>query len=236
MKEYLAVRGIEFQSVNILQDQENLEELQKLGARSVPVVSCGERYVYAQVIKDVVEFLQLDDDTAPQLSPIELATRYYSFLDTAIRLTRQMPDDCLHRQLPDRPRSWRVLMHHVFQIPASFLDMEQTGETLTYENMVAEPPDDLQTSSDIAHFGEAVRERFDAWWQIAKTADYQALVPTYFGDITRHEMLERTVWHSTQHIRQMASLLQQANVTPDRPLSMDDIQGLPLTHKIWDET
>jgi hypothetical protein len=60
-------------------------------------------------------------------------------------------------------------------------------------------------------------------------------VPAYFGQTSRHEMLERTVWHSTQHVRQLASLLDQAGVPADRPLTTADIKGLPLTDKIWDE-
>ena len=210
--------------------------LQALGARSVPVVSRGDRFVFAQVIKDVVDFLELEDDTGPNLSPDELAARYDGILETAVRLTRQMPDARLEDELPNRPRSWRVLMHHVFQIPVAFLDMEETGETLTYETMVAPPPDDMTTSADIAQFGEAVRARFRDWWAGAKGGDFAGDVPTYFGATSRHEMLERTVWHSTQHVRQVASLLQQAGVTPDRPPTSADIEGLPLTEAVWDET
>jgi hypothetical protein len=206
-----------------------------LGARSVPVVSRGDKFVFAQVIKDVVEFLGLKDDTGPQLSPTELHDRYDHVLETAIRLARQMPDDHLERQLPNRPRSWRVLMHHVFQIPTAFLDMEDTGQTLTYENMVGPPPDDMRTSVAVAQFGESVRTRFDAWWQRAQKQDFNGPVPAYFGQTSRHEMLERTVWHSTQHARQLASLLDQAGIAPDRPLTSADIKGLPLTDKIWDE-
>jgi hypothetical protein len=47
-------------------------------------------------------------------------------------------------------------------------------------------------------------------------------------------MFERTVWHSAQHTRQIAAILEQAGVAPDRPLGADDIRGLPLTDKIWD--
>jgi hypothetical protein len=126
-------------------------------------------------------------------------------------------------------------MHHVFQIPTSFLDMEDTGEALTYENMVAPPPADMTSSQAIAAFGEAVRGRFNAWWRTAETQRFDGAVPVYFGTTTRHEMLERTVWHSTQHVRQVASLLEQAGIEPDRPLTPNDIKGLPLTEKVWDE-
>lgn len=210
-----------------------MAELQRLGARSVPVVSRGDRFVFAQVIKDVVDFLDLGDDTAPVLSPTALKTRYDHILETAIRLVRAMPDEHLERQLPNRPRSWRVLMHHVFQIPVAFLDMEETGAALSYENMVAEPPPEMRTSAAIAAFGEDVRARFAAWAAATEGQAFTGQVPTYFGSTTRHEMLERTVWHSTQHVRQVAALLEEAGVAPDRPLSAADIEGLPLTDTVW---
>ena len=210
-----------------------MDELQRLGARTVPIVSRGDQFVFAQVIKDVVEFLELSDDTAPTLSPDQLKSRYDHVLETAVHLVGSMPEEHLERELPDRPRSWRVLMHHVFQIPVSFLDMEDTGETLTYENMVAPPPEELKTSADIAEFGEAVRARFKAWSAASAGEDFSGDVPTYFGGTTRHEMLERTVWHSTQHVRQVAALLEEVGITPQRTVTAADIEGLPLTEKVW---
>ena len=198
------------------------------------MVARGGRFVFAQVIDDVVEFLGLDEDTTPELSPAALAERYLGVLETAIRLVRQMPDERLEDELPNRPRSWRVLIHHVFQIPTAFLDMEETGEALTYENLVAPPPAEMTTSADVADFGETVRARFEAWWAGARDEAFDGPVPTYFGGTSRHEMLERTVWHSAQHTRQVASLLEQAGIAPDRPLGPEEVRGLPLTERVWD--
>lgn len=218
-----------------MEDRSGLDALRKLGARSVPVVSRGDKFVFAQVIKDVVDFLGLDEETGPQLSPAELHDRYAKVLDTAIRLTRQMPDGMLTRELPNRPRSWLVLMHHVFQIPSAFLEMEASGKPMAYETMVGAPPDDMRSSAAIADFGEGVRTRFEGWWSKVDKTSFAEQIQVYFGKTSRHEMFERTVWHSTQHVRQVASLLEQAGVPPDRPLTMADIKGLPLTEKIWDE-
>ena len=200
------------------------------------MVSRGTDFVFAQVIKDVVDFLGLADDTRPELSPAELAARYLHVLETAIRLTRQMPDAELANELPNRPRSWRVLMHHLFQIPNAFLDMDATGTPMRYEDVTAPPPDDMRSSADIADFGERTRERFHGWWEEAGDQDFDREMEVYFGTTSRHEMLERTVWHTTQHVRQLASLLDRAGVQPDAPLTPEDIRGLPLTDKVWDET
>jgi DinB family len=163
-----------------------------------------------------------------------LAARYTVILETALRLTRQMPDARLANQLPNRPRSWRVLLHHVFQIPAAFLDFEEGHGPYTSENLLATPPEDMASVADIAAFGETVRQRFNAWAAAHAQEDFNVQVQAYFGPTTRHELFERTVWHSAQHVRQVASLLEQAGVPPDRPLTADQIRGLPLTEKIWD--
>ena len=216
-------------------DGEGMAALKALGARSVPVVSRGARFVFAQVIKDVVDFLGLDEETGPVLSPAQLAERYQDVLVRAVSLVAQMPDECLVRELPNRPRSWRVLLHHVFQIPAAFIDAQESATVMSYEEMVGAPPADLRSSADIAAFGESVRARFTTWWEANKDADFDQQIDVYFGKTSRHEMLERVVWHSTQHARQVASLLAQAGVTPAQPFSAAHIQGLPLTEKIWDE-
>ena len=56
MKEFLSVRGIAFESVNVLEDG-GMDKLRALGARSIPIVARDGKFVFAQVIKDVVDFL-----------------------------------------------------------------------------------------------------------------------------------------------------------------------------------
>ena len=220
--------------MNVLDDPQGMARLRALGARSVPVVARDGRYVFGQVIKDVVEFLGLDERTAPALSAPDLLDRYPAILAAGIRHVRQMPDERLADELPNRPRSWRVLMHHVFQIPTAFLDFEEGKAPFVYENLVAPPPDELATSAAIGAFGEAVLARFEQWAAHARGGDFSRPATTYFGETTRHELLERTVWHSAQHVRQLASLLERAGLEPHRPLAPADLAGLPLTGRVWD--
>ena len=210
-----------------------MAELRRLGARSVPVVARGESFVFAQLVGDVVEFLGLDIQTAPELAPAELVRRLDLVLAAAQRQTRQMPPQALERELPNRPRSYRVLLHHVFQIPAAFLDA-MDGGTLSYENMVAPPPEDMRTPAAIAEFGEQVRRRVAAWWAGLGDRSGTQPVGTYYGVQPMHEVLERTTWHSAQHVRQVASLLEQLGIPPEQPLTKSELQGLPLPQQLWD--
>ena len=144
------------------------------------------------------------------------------------------PNNTLVNQLPNRPRSWKVLLHHVFQIPKAFLDHEENDLEFTYEMLTETPPEHLKTASEIADFGEDVRSRFDLWWEEAKDTDFSKQVPTYFGMTSRHELLERTVWHSTQHARQIESLLESIDVKPKISFHQDQFRGLPLSDILWD--
>ena len=64
-----------FDSVNVLEDADGLNELRRLGARSVPVLSRGDTWVFAQNLGHVVTFLGLNEVTGPALTPDELAAR-----------------------------------------------------------------------------------------------------------------------------------------------------------------
>ena len=81
-----------------------MEDLQKLGAKSVPIVSRGDKFVFAQVIRDVVEFLKLDEDSSPELNPEELAKRFKGILMISVNLVGLFSNNTLTNQLPNRPR------------------------------------------------------------------------------------------------------------------------------------
>ena len=109
--------------INVLEDPEGRAELRRLGARSIPVLSRGDEFVFAQNIAQVVGFLKLDEKTGPVLSPEQLVERLERYIDAALRIIPQMPDDKLDTQVPNRPRAYRVLAHHMFRIPEAFVEI-----------------------------------------------------------------------------------------------------------------
>ncbi len=208
--------------------------LQSLGAKSVPIVSKGDQFVFAQSIGDVAEFLGLDVDTRPVLSPAELIAKYDMIMEAAGRHIRQIPDDKLGGKILDRDRTYRELTYHIFRIAEALMDAAN-GAELTVSYYHDNPPADMQTVEQIASFGDDVRGRLNAWWEAYPHKNGEALVNTYFGNKPLHEVLERSTWHSGQHGRQIVMAMGEfMGIAADNPLNADDYAGLPMPEKAWD--
>jgi hypothetical protein len=218
----------------VLEDAGGLDELRRRGARSVPVLSRGDDYVFAQNIGHVVKFLGLKEVTGPVLSPAQLMQRLERFLEAAIRMIPQMPDEKLATEVPNRPRSYRVLGHHIFRVPETFLEVAG-GATLTYESLTSRPPPSMQNTADIVGYGMGVKQRLADWWAAKADKSAGEVVQTYYGPQTLHEYLERTTWHVGQHVRQWVMLLDMSGIAADRPPGEADFAGLPMPGQVWDD-
>lgn len=210
-----------------------MEQLKAMGLRNVPVVAIGESYTFAQNLKDVAKFLGVQMNRE-QLTPAVLAARYDSILETAQRLVLQVPLDKLtERVIPNRPRILRPFIHHIFRIGEAFL-IAYGGEE--YNNTIAntEPGDDIQTPAQVAAYGQSVRDRLATWWSTNSDRDLNKKISTYYGEQGAHDVFERTVWHSAQHTRQLAAVLERFGIVPDRPLSVEQLKGLPLPEGLWE--
>ena len=208
-----------------------MAELERLGVRSVPVLSRGDKYTFGQSTKQIVDFLGLTEKSGPELSTDELAARVTKFMDAALELIPLMPADRLDTHVPGRPRSYRTLAFHLFRVVDAFLDANE-NVTLVQAMFREEPAPDAGTAALVA-YGAKVRDRFRAWWQAGDTAPSKTL-QTYYGPQSLHELMERTTWHSGQHVRQYMMLLEKEGVTHHRPLVASDFARLPMPQNVWD--
>jgi hypothetical protein len=197
----------------------------------VPVLSRGAEFIFGQSTREIVAFLGLQEKSGPELSPPELHARLDRFMTAAIGLLPLMPYEKLHIHVPGRPRSYRALAFHLFRVVAAFLDAEQ-GTPLVQAAFREEPAADADMPS-VAAYGAAVQERFRDWWARGD-ADATRMLPTYYGAQSLHELLERTTWHSGQHVRQWMMLLEREGVSHDRPLREADFARLPMPRNVWD--
>ncbi|MEO8443263.1 MAG: DinB family protein [Betaproteobacteria bacterium] len=203
----------------------------------MPVVARGDQFVFGQNLEDVAEFVGLQGGTGhTPLPPEQLIGKWLNVLRAAQRFLRQMPDARLHELVIDnRPRSIRLMGHHVFRIGEAYLETAVDG--VEYATQLANvPPTDgtFMTGEEIARYGDTVIERIEQWWDGLPDKSCQQKVKTFFGMQSLHLLYERSTWHSAQHTRQLAAVLQRFNITPDKPLTKDDLAGLPLPERLWE--
>jgi hypothetical protein len=207
--------------------------LRRLGARSVPVLSRGDDWIFAQNIGHVVKFLGLQEATGPTLAPDQLMQLLHLFVRTAIRIVPQMPDWRLSTEVPNRPRSYLALGHHLFRIPEGMLEVA-AGATLTNDMLTGGPPVEMNTSAALAVYGQQVLAALDAWWDTKADKTGRMIVQTYYGPQLLHELMERTTWHCGQHVRQWFMLLGMAGIAPVVTLDDSAFAGLPMPTSVWD--
>ena len=152
-------------------------------------------------------------------------------MTAALELLPLMPHDRLDTHVPGRPRSYRALGFHLFRVVDAFLDANQ-GITLVQAMFREEPAADAGTA-DLVIYGTKVHQRFRDWWAAGDTSGTRSL-DTYYGPQSLHELLERTTWHSGQHVRQYMMLLEREGQAHSRPLVEADFARLPMPQNVWD--
>ena len=232
VKEFLAAQGVEFESIDVHNDENGLAQLTELGARSVPVVALGGRYTLAQSLNDVIKFLDLKTRAMDMLAPEDLVARLDLVLSTASRLTGQLSEEQLRMVFRNRNRTVAALVFHIVRVAELGLQAAQQIE-LRFESFDDLPPDGWQRD-DLVRWAGVMRQQLDTWWHSESDKALTYEVPTYYGRRPMHEVLERTAWHAAQHTRQLALILESDGIKPDRPLSAADLAGLPVPEQVWD--
>ena len=92
------------------------------------------------------------------------------------------------------------------------------------------------TAGQMADYGEQAITRIEQWWSgLTDNSLRQPSPATDYGPaFTMHQMPELSVWHSTQHMRHVAAVLERLGIEPDGKLTQDELAGLPLPERIWD--
>ena len=207
---------------------------EKYGLRKVPVLAKGSEYAFGQMLDPFAKFIGVDPKTLNRLPADQIYAKQQKIFEAAQRFARQFPDERFREQvIPNRERPIRTLSYHIFRIGEAFLE---TWDGAEYSVKIAdnEPPDEMQTGEDVARYGEGVKQRFQEWWAGLDDRQLAKVLKTYYGDTVAHRVYERVTWHSAQHCRQLVAVLERMGITPDRPLTAEDLAGLPLPDRLWE--
>ncbi|MDX2223678.1 MAG: glutaredoxin [Rhodospirillaceae bacterium] len=230
VKQFLADHGVSFESVNVLADAGARERLAGFGVRTVPVVTRGAAFVFAQELDDVARFLGLPM-RGSRLPVPELAARIERLLALAAEMAARLPAEHLQSRIAGRDRTYADLCWHIGQIVVGFLDAAR-GATLTYKHFERTAPADLGSADVLVDSLAGIRADFHAWWTAHHTRLPEA-VNTYYGRQPLHQVCERTTWHMAQHCRQLEHILGAL----DRGhgfLTPEVLAGLPVPRDVWD--
>ena len=230
-KEFLIKQGIEFESVNAETNPDALVELRTLGARGLPVISLGQRFTLCQSFGDVLKFLDLEVRLGDPLPPAQLFAKLDLILTAAARYTRQFPPAELKQTFRNRNRTQGALAFHIFRVVEMGIDAAE-HKGIDVEGFSDQPPPEW-SGDDIADWGLTIRDRAMAWWNAQADRELKYRVSTYYGQREVHDVLERMTWHAAQHTRQLILMLESGGTSADRPLTAEDLRGLPVPDAVW---
>ena len=235
-KEFLTRYDIPFESRNVLGDPSAYEELAEFGLRQVPIVTRGKKWANGQVLKDVADLVGVKGISLAMLPVDELKRRLLLVLESSERFFGQLPDEALHKLLPNRPRSYTDLTYHIFNNADAFIE-EKEGISLIFDSYNRFPDPDANSREDILRYAAHVQNRVKAWFAQSEQSkfNWKQKADVYYGDQNQHQFLERTTWHSGQHARQLMWVLEGLGVSVDRRLPPETFVGLPMPEKVWDD-
>lgn len=208
--------------------------LNKYGLRKVPVLAKGDQVAMGQMLDPFAKLAGLPMPGLDGLTSEQLYQKYEMVFAAGQRFARQFPADRFReRVIPHREREIRTLCYHVFRIGEAFLETWAGAE---YSAKIAdnEPPDDMLTGDDVARYGARVWQRYETWWRDLDDRVLSRELKTYYGDTVAHKVFERVTWHSAQHCRQLVAVLERMGVAADKPLSPEELAGLPLPERLWE--
>lgn len=236
MKEFLKKHGVEFESVNVIEQPDELAALAKFGIKSIPIAMRGDRWANGAILADVAKVAGINAKGTEILPPAELMNRLNRFLDIAMTFARALPAEALEVELPGRPRSYRQLACHISQIPTVWLDMVEHGTPMKPDSFNRKLYDHVQTRDQVLKYSTANRQRLNDWWtKNGEKLDYKGKADVHSGDQTLHQFFERTCWHSGQHTRQFQQVMDSLKLNPPDRVTPADIAGLPMPENIYDD-
>ena len=221
--------------IDVLNDKGGRELLlDKYGLRKVPVLAKGDQYAIGQMLEPYAKLAGISLAGSDKLTPEQVYKKYEMVFAAGQRYARQFPTErLLERVIPNRERVVRTLCYHIFRIGESFLE---TWDGAEYSAKIAdgEPPASMRTGDDIARYGESVWQRYAKWWETLDDRKLARMLKTYYGDTSADRVFERATWHSAQHCRQLIAVLERMGIQANRPLTADDLKGLPLPERLWE--
>jgi glutaredoxin len=229
MKEFLEKSGVDFVAINV-DDRPDIKDKLMAQGLYLPATCVGDRCVNGLDLSAVAELVGVPYEPRAMMTPAELVERYDLNIAAGLGLIEQMTPEVVSFKLEGRDREILGVAYQVAMVGRSFLEVysDDKHNTAYYTK-----PDDITDRDTVLALGEETRAMMRKWWD--EEGQYDSLdrvTQTYWGFPTLHEVLEREVWHTTQHARQVEYALQRCGIEPAQPLGPANLDGLPLPERV----
>lgn len=231
MKEFIQQSGRDWVAINVDERRDVLAELKERGMVP-PVARVGTRWVSGVDLAAVAELIGVAYSPPFILAPDELVARFNLNLDAARSTISEMTVEMFAANLRDRERPMFDVANQVASVMRAFLeayyDDRHTADSYS-------TPPEVKSPQDIIDRLDETRRLVNEWWAEDGFDDpLDRVTPTYWGYPTLHEVLEREVWHTTQHLRQLQYVMREHGSEPEIPLTDEHLADLPLPEGIHD--
>jgi glutaredoxin len=229
-KEFVTDHVLDFESVNVLEDADAMREVMAAGLRSIPAVRKGERFVYAQSLDDIAALLGVSRNHV-RLSNDLLAQRWDAVLEVTKDIVSLFDQGMLARPvILGRSRTISELSAHVYQVAESFLRQVE-DDTIDARAIYMAQLEGVDTPAGLLSYIEGIRADYRRWMHGGGVAALPKTLRTHYGVQPAAQVLERGVWHSTQHARQLDHVAAGMGAELRMPQTLYD--GLPLPKRLW---
>ena len=212
-------------------DEVAREYLKSRGILSLPVtIIDDDEVIIGYYPRKLIPALKLDVQVDLSGKTRWLGEKYETMLGATVRAVRQLSNEQLQQHLPWRERwTLRDLMMHVLSFPELAWLSHQHGSMSTDDMQASNTRlKALQTSEEVAAYGEGVRQHLMAFLQSNDTAAFERVVPAHYGgEVTVLELLTIILSHSTHHLKQAYWFIDhELGTSLVNPATDEDLEGI----------
>jgi uncharacterized damage-inducible protein DinB len=219
-------------------DEAAREYLKSRGILSLPVTIINDdEVIIGYYPKKLIPALKLDVQVDLSGKTRWLMEKYGTMLGATVQAVRQLSNEQLQQHLPWRERwTLRDLMMHVLSFPELAWLSHQHGSMSTDDMQASNARlKSLQTSEEVAAYGEGVRQHLIDFLQSNDTAAFDRVVPAHYGgEVTVLELLTIILSHSTHHLKQAYWFIDhELGASLVNPATDKDLEGIATPEALF---
>ena len=211
-----------------------MDELLDRGLKIVPVTIWGDQVVVGFNPKELSRMFNLESEVGAPVDLPAMMEKFETVLQAACRATRQIPEDRLDWESPERQRTIGQFTFHLFDRPDRALNAYLVGEYTNEDR--GRPVEDVLGRvgfEQTARYGEDILHRVREALSGVQPLDQSKMLVTYMGTKTAGEMLDLALGHSAHHLKQLYEYMSLIGIEPDSPLGQDDFEGIAVPTELF---